>query len=401
MDSGSRGGAMGDRVYLDWNATAPLKAEARAAMLAAFELVGNPSSIHAEGRAARAMVEAAREAVAGFVGAVPADVVFTSGGTEANAMALTPHLEWPAGRGCTRLLVSAIEHPSVLAGGQFPYLQVEQIPVSPHGIVDLVALGSRLDDLARAGERPLVSVMLANNETGVVQPVAAVAELVHRGGGLLHVDAVQAAGRMSIDIKTLQADLMTLSGHKIGAPKGVGALIRRSGDIQIAPLLRGGGQERRLRAGTENVAAIAGFGAAVATAARAEDRAHMAELRAILEEGLVAASPDIVIFGSSAERLCNTSLFAIPGLSAETALIAFDLDGIAVSSGSACSSGKVAPSHVLAAMGVGKELALGAIRASLGPATTTNDIEKMLKSWRSAVARLNKVSKKGRGGLAA
>lgn len=207
---------------------------------------------------------------------------------------------------------------------------------------------------------------------------------------------------MSIDIKTLRADLVTLSGHKIGAPKGVGALIRRSGDIQIAPLLRGGGQERRLRAGTENVTAVAGFGAAaVATAAGAQDRAHMADLRAILEEGLAAASPDLVIFGSSVERLCNTSLFAIPGLSAETALINFDLDGIAVSSGSACSSGKVAPSHVLAAMGVGKELALGAIRASLGPTTTTNDIEKMLKSWRSAVARLNKVSKKGRGGLAA
>jgi cysteine desulfurase len=392
---------MGDRVYLDWNATAPLKAEARDAMLAACELAGNPSSVHQEGRAARAVVEAAREAVAGFVGAVPADVVFTSGGTEANAMALTPHLEWPAGRGCTRLLVSAVEHPSVLAGGQFADLQVEQIPVTARGIVDLAALAARLDVLAGAGERPLVSVMLANNETGVVQPVAEVADMVHRAGGLLHVDAVQAAGRMSIDIKVLRIDLMTLSGHKIGAPKGVGALIRRSGDIQVAPLLRGGGQERRLRAGTENVAAIAGFGAAVATASRPDDRDRMAELRTMLEKGLAEASPDLVVFGSDSERLCNTALFAVPGLPAETALIAFDLDGIAVSSGSACSSGKVAPSHVLAAMGVGKELALGAIRASLGPTTTTNDIEKMLKSWRSAVARLNKTSKKGRGGLAA
>jgi cysteine desulfurase len=401
MDSGSRGGPVGDRVYLDWNATAPLKDEARAAVLAAFELAGNPSSVHAEGRAARAVIEAAREAVAGFVGAAAADLVFTSGGTEANVMALTPHLEWPDGRGCSRLLVSAIEHPSVLTGGQFPGPQVEQIPATPRGIVDIAALGSRLDQLARAGERPLVSVMLANNETGVIQPIAAIADLVHRAGGLLHVDAVQAAGRINLNINDLGADLMTLSGHKIGAPKGVGALVRRSGDIQVTPLLRGGGQERRLRAGTENVAAIAGFGAAVATAIRAEDCAHMAELRAILEEGLAVASPDAVVFGGEAERLCNTTLFSAPGMSAETALIAFDLDGIALSSGSACSSGKVAPSHVLAAMGVGKELALGAIRVSLGPSTTTNDIERMLKSWRSAVARLNKTSKKRRGGLAA
>jgi cysteine desulfurase len=392
---------MGDRVYLDWNATAPLSAAARDAMRVAFELAGNPSSVHAEGRAARAAVEAAREAVAGFAGASPADVVFTSGGTEANATALTPHLEWPAGDRCTRLLVSAVEHPSVLAGGQFSPQQVEQIPVSRDGIVDLAALAERLDLLARTGERPLVSVMLANNETGIVQPVAAAAELAHAAGGLLHVDAVQAAGRMPLSIKDFGADLMTLSGHKIGAPKGVGALIRRGGDIHIAPLLRGGGQERRLRAGTENVAAIAGFGAAATTAAGTDDRARMAALRGTLEEGLVAACPEVVVFGSGTERLCNTSLFAVSGVSAETALIAFDLDGIAVSSGSACSSGKVAPSHVLAAMGVAKELALGAIRVSLGPTTSGNDVDRLLKTWRSVVARLNKTSKKGRGGLAA
>jgi cysteine desulfurase len=404
MDSGSRGEAMDERVYLDWNATAPLAPAARAAMAAALDLVGNPSSIHAEGRAARAVIEQARDAIAGLVGAAAADVIFTSGGTEANAMALTPRLAWSGGQGCTRLMVSAIEHPSVLAGGQFSEDSVEFIGVGSDGVIDLGILTARLEALAAAGESPLVSVMLANNETGVLQPVAAVADLAHRTGGLLHVDAVQAGGRIDIDIKALGADLLSLSGHKMGGPKGVGALVRGRGDLHFPlPLIRGGGQERRLRAGTENVAAIAGMAAAIATmtADRAADRRHMLALRERLEAGLKEASPDVIIFGAGADRLPNTTLCAVPGLAAETALIAFDLAGIAVSSGSACSSGKVTPSHVLAAMGVGADLARGAIRVSFGRATTPDHIDRFLKSWRSTVARLDKSSKKGQGGLAA
>jgi cysteine desulfurase len=403
MDSGIPAEAGKARVYLDWNATAPLKAAARAAVLEAFDRFGNPSSIHAEGRAARAIVEEAREAVAGLVGARPQDVTFTSGGTEANVMALTPQVIWPGGRGCARLLASAVEHPSVLAGGQFAPERVDLVPVTPDGMVALSGLKECLQALSATGEKPLVSVMLANNETGVVQPVAEVAEEVHRCGGLLHVDAVQAAGRMPIDIKSLGADLMTVSGHKLGSPKGVGALVRASDAIQVTPLIRGGGQERRARAGTENVAAIAGMAAAIreTLAGFATAQPHLLELRERLEAGIAAVSPRATVFGAGVERLSNTTLFAVPGIAAETALIAFDLDGIAVSSGSACSSGKVAPSHVLAAMGVGRELALGAIRASYGPTTTTNDIDRLLKSWRTMVARLDKTSQKGRGGVAA
>jgi cysteine desulfurase len=410
----SSGDAMLDRVYLDWNATAPLRAAARTAMLNTLDLIGNPSSIHAEGRAARAAVETAREAVARLVSG--GEVTFTSGGTEANAMALTPRLEWRGGKACDRLLVSAIEHVSVLAGGQFPKQSIELIPVTSDGVVDLAALAERLDHLSRDGVQMLVSVMLANNETGVIQPVAAAAELAHRAGGLLHVDAVQAAGKMSIDLNALGADLVSVSAHKLGGPKGIGALVRRR-DIHLPePPIRGGGQERGLRAGTENVAAIAGFGAAAAEAAaeiaeappataegptnaaaaggKKSHRRHLMELRHRLEIGLADISRDVTIFGAATERLPNTSLFAVPGLSAETALIALDLAGIAASSGSACSSGKVTPSHVLAAMGIGRDLASGAIRVSTGPTITAAEIDRFLEAWRSTVARLNKSSKK-------
>jgi cysteine desulfurase len=224
---------------------------------------------------------------------------------------------------------------------------------------------------------------LANNETGVLQPVSQAARLIHELGGLLHVDAVQAGGRIACDISALGADLLTLSGHKIGAPKGVGALVKRGEALHLEPLIKGGGQERGARAGTENVAAIAGFGAAAA-AARAgleHERAHMGALRDKLEVGLKAISPDVIIFGSGAERLPNTTLFAVPGMKAETAVIAFDLEGVAVSSGAACSSGKVTPSHVLAAMGVSAPLARGAVRVSLGPTTSESDIIRFLEAW--------------------
>jgi cysteine desulfurase len=369
---------MTDRVYFDWNATAPLRREARGAMLVALDAVGNPSSVHAEGRSARRLIEEARAEVAALVGGEPRNVTFTSGGTEANMLALTPAVR-AGGAPCARLLLSAIEHPSVLAGGRFAPAAAERLPVTADGTIDLAALELRL----AADKGPaLVSLMLANNETGVVQTVSEAARLVHEAGGILHVDAVQAAGRIPCDINALGADLLTVSGHKIGAPKGVGALVRRAG-ILLTALVTGGGQERGLRAGTENVAAVAGFGAAAAVARRdvAGAGARMAHLRARLEGKLAAASPEVVIFGAGVERLPNTTLFAVPGVRAETAVIAFDLEGVAVSSGAACSSGKVQPSHVLAAMGVPSTLAQGAIRVSLGPETTESAVDCLIDAW--------------------
>jgi cysteine desulfurase len=389
---------MGVRAYLDWNATAPLRPQARRAIEAALDLVGNPSSVHADGRAARALVEGAREQVAALVGAQARNVIFTSGGTEANALALTTSLTVGEARGRDRALISAIEHPSVRSGGRFPQQLREDVPVTREGIVDLVWLTERLEALKESA--PLVSVMLANNETGVIQPVDQVAEVTHAAGGLLHVDAVQAAGRIPCDIKSLGADLLTLSAHKLGGPKGVGALILADQDLHIGdPLIRGGGQERNSRAGTENVSGIAGFGAAAQAvlAGLTDEAADMARARDRLEAGLRTAAPSAVIFGASAPRVPNTTLVAMPGIKAETALIALDLEGVSVSSGSACSSGKVAPSHVLAAMGVAPELALGAVRISLGPTTTEEEIEIFLNAWMKRVMGLSK----GRRGLAA
>jgi cysteine desulfurase len=379
-----------ERSYLDWNATAPLRPAAQAALQEALALVGNPSSVHAEGRAARRLVERAREQVADWVGAMPGNVFFTSGGTEANMLALTPAIE-TAGekRPRDRLFMSAIEHSSVRTAGRFPPAMTVDVPVTAEGRLDLAALAKSL----HRASRPLVSVMLANNETGVVQPVAEAAEITRAAGGLIHVDAVQGAGRIACDIGSLGADVMTLSAHKIGGSKGIGALVRRSEDIHFPePLVRGGGQERGIRAGTENVAGIAAFGAA-ATAARqfcVEEAARVRKLRDALESSLKAISPHAVIFGEAAERLPNTTLFAVAGLRAETAVIAFDLEGIAVSSGAACSSGKVQPSHVLAAMGVSPSLVGGAVRVSLGWSTSAADIERFLGAWRKLSAALSK-----------
>ena len=370
---------MSDRVYLDWNATTPLRAEARQAMADAWELSGNPSSVHTEGRQARRLVEDARAVIAGAVGARPQDVIFCSGGTEANALALTPGLRRGAGRKVERLLVSAIEHTSVLSGGRFRPEAIGTIRVTGSGLVDL----DHFRALLAAGPPALVSVMLANNETGAVQPAAEVARIVHDAGGLLHVDAIQAFGKIRFDIKSIDADLVTLSAHKIGGPKGVGAVVLAA-DVQgLEPLLRGGGQELRRRAGTENVGGISAFGAAVkaAMAALEGDVSRLGGLRNRLEDGL-KQTPGMIIFSDDAPRLPNTTLFTVPGLRAETAVIGFDLAGIAVSSGSACSSGKVQPSHVLDAMGQGRELAQGAVRLSLGWSTSEADIEMTLKAWR-------------------
>ncbi len=382
------------RAYLDWNATAPLRPQARAAFLAACELVGNPSSVHAEGRAARALIERARAEVAALVGAEARRVIFTSGATEANMLALTPHLEVGSDRRPRdRLLISAIEHPSVRCGGRFRSDAVEEIPVTARGIVDPAALESRLAELSRAGNRALVSIMLANNESGVVQSIQNVSEMIHAAGGLLHVDAVQAAGRIAVAIEVLGADLLSISSHKLGGPKGAGALVIRTEALHLAdPLIRGGGQERGSRAGTENVAAIAGFGAAAATAreALAEEHRQVLLLRDRFERELKRTSPDAVIFGADANRLPNTTLFAVPGVKADTAVIALDLEGVAVSSGAACSSGKVQPSHVLAAMGLGPELAKSAIRVSLGYSTTESEVDRGLDAWKKVYRTLHK-----------
>jgi cysteine desulfurase len=390
---------MSARSYLDWNATAPMREEAKAAFTAAISLAGNPSSVHAEGRAARALIEAAREEVATLVGTLPGNVVFTSSGTEANMLALTPAIETAdEKRPRTRLFISAIEHVSVRGGGRFPRDATEEVPVGPDGRLDLAALARAIANTPR----PLVSLMLANNETGIVQPVAAAAAIVHEAGGLLHVDAVQAIGRIACDMTALDADLLTLSAHKIGGAKGVGALVRAREDVHFPePLLRGGGQERGLRAGTENIAGIAAFGAAAAAARvrRESESAHMAALRNRMEVGLLAIASDAVVFGreGGVDRLPNTSLFALAGIKAETAVIAFDLEGVAVSSGAACSSGKVQPSHVLAAMGVSPTLLRGAVRVSLGWSTTEADVEKFLSAWTKLASALSM----GQRGIAA
>lgn len=385
------------RAYLDHNATTPVRPEAVEAVAHALTLPGNPSSVHGEGRAARAAMERAREQVARLVGAKASNVVFTSGGTEANVTVLSPGLmDCDGGRDCVRvpaslLLHSATEHACVREGHRFPAGAVEVIPVDGNGLVDLAWLDARLARFAteNPGARALVSIHLANNETGVIQPVAEVAEIAHRHGGLLHSDAVQAAGKIAIDIAALGADVLTLSAHKIGGPKGVGAIVFRTGALELADKpIRGGGQERGWRAGTENLPGIIGFGAAAEAAGKllADEAVRVSGLRDCLEAGLSALSPETVIFGCSVPRLPNTSAFATPGLKAETVLIRLDLAGAALSSGSACSSGKVKRSHVLDAMKIDPAMSAGALRASLGWTTSEADIDLFLAAYEKLVA---------------
>ena len=377
-----------ERTYLDWNATAPLLPAAREAVLAALDTVGNPSSVHGEGRALRMLVEAARRDVAMLANTAPAHVIFTSGATEAANLALTP--DYRMGRtplSIGHLYVSEIEHPAIREGGRFAREAVTTVPVTRAGIVDLDALSALLDGHDKARGLPMVAVMLANNETGIVQPVKAVAEIVRRHGGLLVVDAVQAAGRVPVDIAALDADFLIVSSHKLGGPKGAGALIARGEVLMPAPLIRGGGQEKGHRSGTENPAALAGFAAAARAAAAdlAGRNARIGALRDALESGMRAATNDVVIHGADVERIANTSFFSLPGLKSETGQIAFDLEGIALSAGSACSSGKVGQSHVLVAMGF--DAALGGLRVSLGPASSEADVERFLAAFSRVVAR--------------
>ncbi|HET6469410.1 MAG TPA: cysteine desulfurase family protein [Geminicoccaceae bacterium] len=366
-------------VYLDYNATAPIRPEVIEAMAGAMAAPGNPSSIHGAGRSARARLEAARRAIAAAVGASAEGVVFTSGGTEANDLALA------AAQG--PVLVSAVEHPSVLDAAP----EAVRVPVDRSGVVRLDALAD-LMDLHRPA---VVSLMLANNETGVLQPVADAAALAHRHGALLHVDAVQALGKLPFDLTRLGADLLSLSAHKLGGPPGVGALVIGQG-IEIRARQRGGGQEGRRRAGTENLPGIVGFARAVEFAPEA-DLARVGALRDALEARLLAACPDgAVVVGREVARLPNTSCILMPGVESATQLVHLDLAGIAVSSGSACSSGKVGPSHVLLAMGLPEEAARSAIRVSLGWASTERDIDRFLLSWlelrRRTAARARRVA---------
>jgi len=355
------------RLYLDANATEPLRPAARAAVLAALEEDGNPSAVHADGRAARRRLEAARTALAQRFGAAPADVVFTSGGTEANALAIHA---LGAGR---RLLVGATEHPAVLAAAP----GAESIPVQPDGQADLAALAA----LLAAGPPALVCLMAANNETGVLHPLAEAAALCAAHGARLHVDAVQGA-RLDMPFR---GDSMALSGHKLGGPKGAGALLLRPGPA-LAPLIAGGGQERGRRGGTEALPAIAGMAAATPAPGEA---ARLAALRDRIEAGIAALAPEARIAGQGAPRLPNTSLILLPGAAAETQVIALDLAGIAVSAGAACSSGKVARSHVLAAMGAGEAAGAG-IRVSLPWNAPEDAPERFLAAWAAMRARLSR-----------
>jgi cysteine desulfurase len=337
-------------------------------MLAAMDATGNPSSVHAEGRRARAIVEGARREVAALVGARASEVVFTSGGAEANNAALAQ--PW------TRNLDSAVEHDSVLAAARRSGAEVVELPVDGNGVVLVEAVADALSAVTEP-KTTLLSVQTANNETGVVQPLAAIVAAGKSAGVVVHTDAVQAAGRLPIDFKAMDLDLMSVSGHKLGAPKGVGALIVRDG-VELAPLLAGGGQEGRRRAGTENVVGIAGFGAA-ARVARDEVTgfARLADRRAAIETFIMSAIPGSVIVGAgAAERLANTVCFTWPGNTAETLLIKMDLGGVAVSSGAACSSGKVGPSHVLAAMGLPDGAVRSALRVSFGASTDEPAIER-------------------------
>lgn len=365
-------------LYLDHNATAPVLPEVAAAVADALMRTGNPSSVHGFGRAARQAVDQARRRVAALVGAAEEGVVFTSGGTEANNLAL-------AGTDADRILVSAIEHDSVLRAAP----EAERIPVTEQGVVDLAALERML--AADAGKRVLVSVMLANNETGVIQPVAEAAAIARRHGALVHCDAVQAAGRIPVDLGALGVDMLTLSAHKLGGPAGVGALVLRPGQA-LSPVLKGGGQERWRRAGTENLPGIVGFGVAALSARSVNDRiAGLRALRDDLERRIRDIAPEAPIYGEGAARLANTTCIGMPGVKGETQVMAFDLAGIAVSAGAACSSGKVASSAVLVAMGAAPAASAEAVRVSLGTGNTEADIGRFVAAWREIYERARRL----------
>lgn len=373
-------------IYADYNATAPLRPEARDAMLSALDVGANPSSVHGPGRAARKLLETARSQVSVAIGARPQDVVFTSGGTEANALALNGVIAQLEGK-CT-LLVSAIEHEAVMKNAGYAGVAMETAYVTPDGVVDLSWLKDRLVrwDAEQDGT-PILALMMANNETGVIQPVAEAAALVREAGGLTHCDAVQGLGKLMVNVNLLGVDYLALSAHKVGGPQGVGALWVRSG-APLKPVLFGGGQERSLRSGTENLSGIAGFGAATEAAIRDMPQLQALAVQRDAMEAELKSKADITVFGADADRLAQTSNFAIPGFRAETQVMAMDLAGVAVSSGSACSSGKVKRSLVLAAMGAADELAESAVRLSFGWNTRPDDFDAVTSAWLNAAQRV-------------
>jgi cysteine desulfurase len=359
---------MADQVYLDYNASAPLCQDAKLAMIAAMDVAGNPSSVHASGRAARKIVDHARRTIADLVGGDSERIIFTSGGTEANNLALN-------GLEDVTVFTSAVEHPSVIEARS----DAKRIPVDENGVIDLTALEAMLKDASDAGKKVLVSVMLANNETGVIQPAAKIGLLAREYGAKVHCDAVQALGRLPVDMGRMLVDMVSISAHKIGGPKGIGALAIAPG-VMLVPQIRGGGQEKYRRGGTENVVGIAGFEAAAKRAeANMAKMADIAAMRDRLETELASEAPELLIAGKGTERLVNTSCLILPGMPGETQVMALDLAGVAISSGSACSSGKVRESHVLKEMGVSEPGS--AIRVSLGLESTKDDIDTFIRVW--------------------
>tara|TARA_A100001037_G_scaffold300001_1_gene326692 strand:- start:943 stop:2085 length:1143 start_codon:yes stop_codon:yes gene_type:complete len=368
--------------YLDYNATAPVRPEVSAAISFALDYPGNPSSVHMSGREARSRVESAREEVARLVGVSPGGVVFTSGGTEANNLVLQN-----SARQNRHVFASAIEHDSIL--NVLPALQngATLIPVGVEGLVDVDALA---EQLGKNSGPALVSIMLANNETGVIQPVRQVAEIAKDHGAVVHCDAVQGLGKVAVSIADLGVDWLTISAHKFGGPQGIGALI--VGDESETPtaMLFGGGQERGRRSGTENVPGIVGFDEAAKCVASIRDESQRVRaLRDKLENEIQAAADGVVIVGETAPRLPNTSCIVMPGVPAETQVMSLDLEGVKVSAGAACSSGKVSASHVLKAMGLPDEQTGSAIRVSLGWASGAEDVDQFVAAWTKLRQRLD------------
>ncbi len=375
-----------ETAYFDWNASAPLLPAARAAVDSALDAQANPSSVHGKGRAARQIIETARREIAALAGAAPEHVIFTSGATEAAAMALVPNFRM--GRAplrLSKLYVCATDHPCTLSGGRFAADDVMRFGVDSNGVADPDELSRHLSGHDNAAGLPLVAIHLANNETGVIQHLEAISKRVRDAGGLLVVDAVQAAGRIPLDLSRGLADFVILSSHKLGGPIGSGALVAATGLVMPVPLITGGGQEKGHRAGTENLAGIAGFGAAAANAVQSLDSiGAVGAIRGRIEELVVEVIPDAQFHGRQVERIANTTCFSVPGMKAETLQIAFDLAGVALSAGSACSSGRTGPSHVMKAMGVDSG---SAVRISIGPSTSENEIAVFAEALRQIAGR--------------
>ena len=362
---------MSSRVYLDYNATCPVRPHVKDAIISALDVAGNASAQHRHGRSAAQLIGDAREAVALAMGVCSGDLIFNGGGTEGDNTAIYSAMR----AGCKRMLISGMDHPATILTAESFGVTSEEIPTDPEGRADIAWLKDRLATWDAADGRPFVSLVAANSETGVLQDIETATELVHAANGLILVDAVQALGKIPM---TFIPDYMAVSAHKIGGPQGVGALYV-SPDAPYTSLLSGGGQERRRRAGTSNVAGIAGFGAAAKQLPKFE---HTAALRDHLETELKRLEPSLTVFGDKAERLPNTSLFAVPDASSMTLMMQLDLEGVSVSTGTACSSGKTGESRSVKAMGRLDAAPKGVIRVSLGEDSTASDIDTFLRAWR-------------------